>query len=239
MAKDPAFLFYSDKFLSGTYTMTDAQVGKYIRLLCLQHQQGHMTEEDILSVCKKPDDKIQSKFVQDENGLYYNQKLEEVISERNAFCQSQKEKIEKRWNKNGTQSGNTVVLPYNTLNVNKDNLSNLDKKKGVKGEKEKTEENLISDYGFSPDLQAAIAKWITYKTERRDNYKPTGLKALLTEIRNNANKHGEMAVIDLISICMASNWKGIIFERLEKQKPNQSGNVFLDMVKEDERNGRT
>ena len=42
MAKDPAFLFYSNDFLTGTYTMTDEQVGKYIRLLCLQHQKGEL-----------------------------------------------------------------------------------------------------------------------------------------------------------------------------------------------------
>jgi hypothetical protein len=35
MAKDPAFLFYSNDFLSGTYTMSDDQVGKFIRLLCI------------------------------------------------------------------------------------------------------------------------------------------------------------------------------------------------------------
>ena len=34
MAKDPAVLFYTNDFLSRTFTMTDEQVGKYIRLLC-------------------------------------------------------------------------------------------------------------------------------------------------------------------------------------------------------------
>ncbi len=40
MAKDPAFLFYSSDFYMGTVGMTDAQVGQYIRLMCLQHQKG-------------------------------------------------------------------------------------------------------------------------------------------------------------------------------------------------------
>jgi len=31
--KDPAVLFYTQDFLTGTFTMTDEQVGKYIRLL--------------------------------------------------------------------------------------------------------------------------------------------------------------------------------------------------------------
>ena len=33
--KDPAFLFYSNDFLSGTYLMNDEQVGKYIEIICL------------------------------------------------------------------------------------------------------------------------------------------------------------------------------------------------------------
>ena len=40
--KDPAFLFYSSDFLTGTMFFTDEQVGKYIRLLCAQHQKGQI-----------------------------------------------------------------------------------------------------------------------------------------------------------------------------------------------------
>ena len=45
--KDPAFLFYSSDFLSGTMLMSDEEVGQYIRLLCLQHQKGHLKEKDM------------------------------------------------------------------------------------------------------------------------------------------------------------------------------------------------
>ena len=43
--KDPAFLFYSSDFLSGTFTMTNEQIGKYIRLLCIQHQKYILSEK--------------------------------------------------------------------------------------------------------------------------------------------------------------------------------------------------
>ena len=51
--KDPAFLFYSSDFLSGTMLMSDEDVGKYIRLLCLQHQKGHLKEKEMLNICKE------------------------------------------------------------------------------------------------------------------------------------------------------------------------------------------
>lgn len=72
--------------------------------------------------------------------------------------------------------------------------------------------------GFGPDLQAAFDSWLRYKKERKQPYKPEGLKKLISRIRNNAEKYGESAVVELIEDCMASNWQGIIFDRLSKTK---------------------
>ena len=70
---------------------------------------------------------------------------------------------------------------------------------------------------FSPALVAAVEKWLLYKAERRDAYKPTGLQSLITKIQTNANQHGEQAVIALINDCMAANYKGIIWDKLKPQ----------------------
>lgn len=68
--------------------------------------------------------------------------------------------------------------------------------------------------GASPSLQDAFGEWLRYKQERREGYKPAGLQALQTEVMNNARVYGDEAVAQLIRTCMASNWKGIIFDRL-------------------------
>lgn len=70
---------------------------------------------------------------------------------------------------------------------------------------------------FGNDLQSAFSDWIAYKKERKELYKPTGLRNLESEVKNNAVKYGEHAVAELIRKCMANNWKGIIFEKLEEQ----------------------
>ena len=67
MAKDPAILFYTSDFMSGTVTMTDEQRGQYIMLLCLQHQKCFLTEKDMLKICKSYDEDIWSKF-EEKNG---------------------------------------------------------------------------------------------------------------------------------------------------------------------------
>lgn len=68
--------------------------------------------------------------------------------------------------------------------------------------------------GFSPALRAAVEDWLAYKRERREAYKPTGLKALLTQILSAASAHGDAAVIGVIRQSMGSGYKGITFDRL-------------------------
>jgi len=87
MAKDPAFLFYSNDFLSGTYTMTDEQVGKYIRLLCLQHQKERLNEKDMLMICKSYDKDIYDKF-ENEDGSFFNKRLVEESNKRKKYSES-------------------------------------------------------------------------------------------------------------------------------------------------------
>lgn len=82
--------------------------------------------------------------------------------------------------------------------------------------------------GFGDELQSAFESWIRYKIEKRQPYKQTGLKSLITEIRNNANRYGEKEVADLITQCMASNWQGIIFDRLKPAKAQQRGQAKRD-----------
>ncbi len=99
MAKDPAFLFYSSDFLTGTTFFNDEQVGKYIRLLCYQHQFGKLTEQQMVSVCKGRDEIIFEKFSKDENGFYSQSRLSEEIEKRKKHAEKQRENARKRWNK--------------------------------------------------------------------------------------------------------------------------------------------
>ena len=89
MAKDPAVLFYTSDFLSGTFTLSNEQVGKYIRLLCLQHQKGRLTEKDMLSICLAYDVDIWDKFVIEE-GFFYNIKMRDESQRRAKYTESRR-----------------------------------------------------------------------------------------------------------------------------------------------------
>jgi uncharacterized protein YdaU (DUF1376 family) len=96
MAKDPAFLFYPNDYIGGTMGMTFEEKGAYIELLMLQFNRGHMTSHMIGQTIGQIWDKIKDKFVQDENGLWYNKRLEDEQKKREDYTKS------RRNNKNGT-----------------------------------------------------------------------------------------------------------------------------------------
>lgn len=103
MSKDPAVLFYTSDFIVGTMTMDYEQKGKYIQLLCLQHQNGHLSEKQMLLVCGSYDEDIFSKFEKDEEGKYYNERMEEESIKRRKFTES------RRNNRSKVDNNNTCV----------------------------------------------------------------------------------------------------------------------------------
>ena len=86
--------------------MTDEQVGRYIRLICLQHQRGHLTEKEILSICKEYDEDVFSKLVKDISGKFYNERLEDVINQRKAYSES------RRKNRTSKKDINNICSTY-------------------------------------------------------------------------------------------------------------------------------
>ena len=88
MAKDPAFLFYPNDYIGGTIGMTFEEKGAYVDLLMMQFNRGHMTSHMIGQVVGQLWDKLSSKFVQDGEGNWYNQRLEQEIERRKSYCNS-------------------------------------------------------------------------------------------------------------------------------------------------------
>lgn len=96
---------------------------------------------------------------------------------------------------------------------------------------------MVRACSFAPDLESAVNDWLKYKAERRESYKPTGLKSLLTQIRNNAAEYGDSAVAEVIRQSMGSNYQGIVYDRLKRSAPKaapQTSNIFAQMLSEGE-----
>lgn len=82
---------------------------------------------------------------------------------------------------------------------------------------------LSGNYQLSEPMKEEMELWFKYKTERKESYKEQGMKSLLKQVEKRSAQYGDKAVIDLIETCMGSNWKGIIWDILEKNNSTRAG----------------
>ena len=102
--------------------------------------------------------------------------------------------------------------------------------KGSKTKNQEEEwETLVEQRSLSAPLKAKVLEWLRYKAERKELYKPTGLKSFLTEMENKAREYAEGDIISLINECMANNWRGIIWDKI-KGKENKKGERYEFLI---------
>ena len=155
MSKDPAFLFYSSDFLTGTLLMSMEQKGKFITLLCIQHQKGHLSEKDMLHICGSYDEDVFTKFQKDEQGKFYNIRLEEEVGKRKAYSESRRNNRKKKEDMNNTS------LSYVEHMENENENENLIEKKKVARFQKPTIEQL-KEYMSEQGMNDIAENWLNH-----------------------------------------------------------------------------
>ena len=210
MAKDPAVLFYTDDFLSGTFTMTNEQVGMYIRLLCLQHQKGRLREKDMLSICSAHDEEVFSKFAKDEAGMYYNQRMEYESERRKAFSESRRN--------NASRSKNNDSKPKKPKKAYAKHMGNGTGT--INGNESKDEIVIILPFQ-TENFNQLWTLWKDYKKkEHKFNYKtPQSEQAALKQL-SELSGNDERKATEIVHQSMANGWKGF-FDLKDQPKGKQ------------------
>lgn len=136
--KNPAVLLYTADFITGTLFMTNEEVGAYIRILCMQHQKGHLSKDAILQICKTENifNSIMVHFKEDTNGLYFNERMDQEKEKRNKYSESRannRKKKEKTYEKDMINICNSYEKHMENENenininnnINKNNINNI------------------------------------------------------------------------------------------------------------------
>jgi uncharacterized protein YdaU (DUF1376 family) len=204
MTKDPAFLLYSSDFLTGTMFMTNEQVGKYIRLMCVQHQKGHLSEKDMLNICSTYDEDVYKKFQKDENGLYFNKRLESEIGKRKAYSESRRQNRLK---------GKNICKSYDEHMENENEDENIDsivktipiveeaKPKRSKAVKPEINKTPFTDTALNENWQ----DWIEFRKEISEELTPIAAKKQI----NFLNRYSTSTAISIIDKSIQNKWKGL------------------------------
>mgnify|MGYP004561009037 CR=1 FL=1 len=244
--KDPAFLFYSSDFLSGTMLMSNEEVGIYIRLLCLQHQQGHLKEEDMIRIGVTK--KIFSKFIKDNEGCYYNERLEYEVNKRKAYSESRRNNRKKKEGKETyVKDMKNICNSYEehmeneNININANIIKNRDRDKGGMGEEEEEKETEILDiwetqfnefYSLYPKKvkKQEVKKW--FQKNKPTNELFSSIMHSLEQFRASKDwqKDGGQFIPYPITWLNQKRWED------ESVEITSTGNPFLDLLREEGKN---
>ena len=83
-------------------------------------------------------------------------------------------------------------------------------------------QDIVLQSELSCQVQDKVRDWIEYKHQRNEPYKDMGFKSLITQIGKHEREAGADAVCDCIDLCMSNEWKGIIWEKLQRQQPQRA-----------------
>jgi len=228
MAKDPAFLFYSDNFQSGTQFFTDEQCGKYIRLLCAQHLHGHLTEKQMMHICKTYDDDIFAKFVKDADGKYYNERLELEVERRKKYSKSRAE------NRSGKTEKKPIKPESKYTNISKTYVQHMETETG-----NENESNYDIDYfnrqGFIFQISGAVSKSLDRYLKYRASNKQHGavksgeqVEALIQSFKDRGLN--DTQVTACINHTISVGAKNIIYDMATAAPIEQQGSRYKKLT---------
>src|SRR5690606_31592775 len=103
MAKDPAILWYPSDYIGGTSDYTFEEKGAYMEILMKEFEHGGpLPEAKIKRILREKYhaiwEVIREKFQQDENGNWYNERLELERERRKKFTESRRNNLKKKNN---------------------------------------------------------------------------------------------------------------------------------------------
>lgn len=130
MAKDPAVNWYFDNWFGGTMGMSRHQKGCYIDLLGLQFQLGHLSIDQIKNILGADFNQwnnLKVKFSEDEEGNFFNERLETEILKRKSYSERGKKGGNPNFKKGAANPyyNNKDKLIDNLNDKQKDNLTGI------------------------------------------------------------------------------------------------------------------
>lgn len=222
MAKDPAFLFYPSDFLTGVSDLTMEERGQYITLLCIEHQKGRFSPKMVSLCCGNATADVLSKFSIDENGMYFNARLELEIEKRKEHSEKQRNRALEGWKKRkendatALTTADATALPLENRNENRDINDNKPKE-----EKFNFKKSLLN-YGFEETL---VNDWMIVRKGKKGANTETAFKNFISELEKRPCDKNEILKIIVIRSWGGFNWEWI--DNMSKSQPqnnNQNNN---------------
>lgn len=171
--------------------LSDAEAGKVLKMMAQYASNGNVPDD------VPPVSAILFQAIQ-EDMIYFDERY-------SARCE-----INRKVGKMGGRPRKGISKETDGLLKETDGLFEKPKDKDKDKDKNKYKKLIEKTISFSDDarMNEAITRWLAYKKERGQTYKPTGLKAFITRLGNLSGGNGEVA-LKIIEQSMANNYSGV------------------------------
>jgi len=153
--------------------MSYEQKGAYMELLILQFNRGHMTSQMIGHTIGQIWEDIKDKFKQDENGLWYNERLDHEKNKRSTYSDSRRNNPKGKNQYTDDQKNRGHKGGHMTNNIENENENIIKgKEKGMGKERDKTEIPFSDFWNLYDkkvgDKAKCERKWKNFKAHERE-----------------------------------------------------------------------
>ena len=192
--------FQTDR-LKNVGLLSDAEAGKVLKMMAQYASSGNVPDD------VPPVSAILFQAIQ-EDMEYFDTKYSKRCETNKRIA---KERDEARKENERNTNGERTLNERNTNGERTLNERSLNRKEKRENRKDNKDKSLIEKtISFSDDarMNEAITRWLAYKKERGQTYKPTGLKAFITRLGNLSGGNGEVA-LKIVEQSMANNYSGV------------------------------
>lgn len=200
--KNPAVLLYTSDFITGTLFMTNEEVGAYIRLLCMQHQKGHLSIEEIKQICKNDNvfNSVIIHFKKDKKELYYNERMDLEKEKRQKYSESRANNRKKKEENN------------------KKDMKKICKRYEKDMENENINENINNNniYFNNNILNNIFIEYLDLRLKLKCKNTDRAIKLLINEL----NKYDDNTKIEMINNSIMHSWKSVYPIKEDNKKEN-------------------
>lgn len=210
--RPPAFQFYVDDFLAGTLNFSDAELGLYIRLLCVQWSAGSVPNDDTEIASygrgKTPTARVKAKFELCDDGQLRNKRLE-AEREKQAEWRRKSALGGHRSGEARAKGGSTTLEPDGQPKGNTPVSSLQSPLSGLQTPSKPEGDGLVKLPFESDAFKAAWTQWEQHRREIRKRLTPTAIKLAFSDLE----AMGEERAIAAIRHSISKNYQGIFEDR--------------------------
>lgn len=243
MAKSPAFQFYPSDWLSDAkvQTLTAAQEGIYIRLLCYCWREGSLPADGsaIAQLCKRDVsdldiDHVLKNFFLLSDGKYHNKRLDQERDKQMRFAKERSKSgklgAKKRWEKEHSSANGLAIAEPMAKNsfssssssistsidiLSKDNISKGSKK--TKAKIIRSTDDIPNYRDITPNYFVPLNQWLEYKAEMGKGYKSVAaIRSLIKQFPTTEK------LSSAVAHSMSNNYQGCFPPNSNGHAPKQS-----------------